>query len=98
VREDLASSGMDRRDRLERAWGVISPGRLPLRLPADRVLLLAGVWDGIMLGSSVRRLWESWGRPPIRWEREGHYTLLAMPGRVVRRSLPFLRERMPPSI
>ncbi len=97
VREDLSWSGMDRPDRLERAWGVISPGRLPLRMSPSRVLLLAGIWDGIMLRSSVHRLWEGWGRPPSLWEREGHYTLLAVPGRVVRRSLAFLRERMPPA-
>ena len=90
VREDLSWSGMDGRESLERAWGIISPGRLRLRIPLDRVLLVAGVYDRIMLQRSVADLWESWGRPDIRWENEGHYTLLAYPGRVVRLSEPLL--------
>ena len=94
VREDLSWSGMDRREDLERAWGIISPGRLRLRVPRERVLLLAGFHDRIMLRQSVESLWERWSRPAVRFEREGHYTLLAMPGRIVRRSLPFLRLRL----
>lgn len=92
VREDLAASGMHERERLERAWGVISPGRLPLRVPRERVLLVAGRHDRIMLASSVQRLWEGWGRPPIRWMNEGHYSLLAWPGRLVRLSRPVLNS------
>ncbi|HET6374208.1 MAG TPA: alpha/beta hydrolase family protein [Candidatus Polarisedimenticolia bacterium] len=90
VREDLAASGMHERERLERAWGIISPGRFRPRVPKERVLIVAGVYDRIMLPRSVARLWESWGRPQIRWENQGHYSLLAVPGRLVRRSLPFL--------
>jgi len=90
VRDDLSASGMHQREKLERAWGVISPGRLPLRVPRERVLLVAGRHDRIMLASSVQRLWEGWGRPPIRWENEGHYSLLAVPGRLVRRARPLL--------
>ena len=93
VREDLSWSRMHERDRLERAWGIISPERLRPRVPLDRILLIAGAFDRIMLQRSVVSLWESWGRPPIRWEDQGHYTLLAVPGRLVRRSLAFLADR-----
>lgn len=93
VREDLSRSEMHRRERLERAWGIISPGRLVPRVSPDRLLLIGGLFDRIMLKTSVERLWESWGRPPIRWEEQGHYTLLAVPGRLVRRALPLLRRR-----
>jgi len=92
VREDLASTGMDHREQLERAWGIISPERLSLRVDSRKVLLVAGRYDRIMLRDSVVRLWEKWGRPPISWEDQGHYTLLAVPGRLVRRSLVLLRE------
>ncbi len=91
VREDLSWSGMHRRENLERAWGIISPGKLRPRIPRQRLLLVAGLYDRIMLRSSVQELWMSWGRPPIRWEDQGHYSLLAVPGRLVRRSLPFMR-------
>ncbi|HEY3174711.1 MAG TPA: alpha/beta hydrolase family protein [Candidatus Polarisedimenticolia bacterium] len=90
VREDLASSGMHRREDLERAWGIISPGRLAPRVPKERILMVSGLYDRIMLRSSVARLWESWGRPAIRWEEQGHYSLLAVPGRLVRRSRELL--------
>ena len=90
VREDLSASSMHRRENLERAWGIISPERLAPRVPKERVLLVAGAWDRIMLPASVTTLWERWDRPAIRWEDQGHYTLLAVPGRLVRRSLPFL--------
>jgi len=94
VREDLSQSGMHARDRLEEAWGVISPGRLTPRVSRDRILMVAGEWDRIMLRASVQRLHEAWGSPALRWEPQGHYSLLAVPGRLVWRSLPFLRERL----
>jgi dienelactone hydrolase len=94
VREDLSRSGMHERAALEMAWGSISPGRLAPRVPCERILLVGATWDRIMLASSVRRLHEAWGEPALRWEDQGHYTLLAMPGRLVRLSLPFLRERL----
>src|SRR5262249_15116556 len=94
VREDLSWSGMHRSERLGGAWAGISPGRLTPRVPRERVLLVAGAWDRIMLPTSVRRLHERWGRPELRWEDQGHYTLLAVPGRLVRRSVSFLRARL----
>ena len=96
VREDLSQSGMHARDRLEMAWGIISPGRLAPRVPRERILMVAAAWDRIMLPSSVRRLHDAWGGPALQWEPQGHYTLLAVPGRLVRRSLPFLRETLGP--
>jgi pimeloyl-ACP methyl ester carboxylesterase len=94
VREDLSRSGMHQRERLERAWSSISPGRMAPLVPRDRILMVAALWDRIMLASSVRALHVRWGSPELRWEEQGHYTLLAVPGRLVRRSLPFLRERL----
>ena len=93
VREDLSRSGMHRRERLERAWGIISPGRLRLRVPTEKVLLVAGLYDRIMLSRSVGRLAERWKPAALDWAREGHYTLLARPGGLVRRAAPFMRSR-----
>jgi len=92
VREDLSLSGMDHRENLERAWGIISPGQHTPRVPQERILLVAGLYDRIMLPRSVDRLREAWGRPAILWEPQGHYSLLAVPGRLVRRVREFLRE------
>lgn len=96
VREDLARTGMRERKNLEQAWGMISPGRLRLRIPKENVLLVAGLYDRIMLEESVRRLWDNWGRPPLSWQPQGHYSLLAVPGRLIRKSLPFLGRVAPP--
>ncbi|HKY31223.1 MAG TPA: alpha/beta hydrolase family protein [Candidatus Polarisedimenticolia bacterium] len=90
VREDLSRSGMDHRESLERAWGIISPARLAPRVSGDRILLVAGSFDRIMLAESVAALWRRWGRPSLLWERQGHYSLLAVPGRLIRRSIPFI--------
>ena len=93
VREDLSKSGMHERRSLERAWGIISPGRLAPRVAKHRLLIVAAAYDRIMLRNSVSDLWERWGRPRILWEDQGHYTLLAVPGRLVRRCRDFLGEQ-----
>jgi len=92
VREDLSRSGMHERGSLRRAWGIISPDRLTPRVPGHRLLIVAAAYDRIMLSDSVSDLWERWGRPRILWEDQGHYTLLAVPGRLVRRCRGFLDE------
>jgi hypothetical protein len=92
VREDLSQSGLSDAQRLEALWGTISPSRWRPALPKDRILLVAGLYDRIMLPGSVERLWRAWGRPDVRWLPRGHYTLLATPGALMRHSLPFIRH------
>jgi hypothetical protein len=93
VRDDLAACGMLDRRKVERAWAVISPGRLRPRLAPERILLVAGRYDRIMLPASVRRLHRAWDRPPIVWLDRGHYALLATTGGLLRRAVPFMRGR-----
>jgi pimeloyl-ACP methyl ester carboxylesterase len=95
VREDLSQCGLLDREKLEIFWGTISPSRWALALPRERVLLVAGRYDRIMLPGSVERLWRAWGRPELRWLPRGHYTLLAAPRALMRASLPFIRQRLP---
>ncbi len=94
VREDLSCSGLLDRERLETFWGTISPSRWSPALPRERILMVAGRYDRIMLPASVERLWTAWGRPEIRWLSQGHYTLLAAPGPLLRHSLPFVDRRL----
>jgi hypothetical protein len=91
VREDLGACGMADRARLLRAWAIVSPGALRPRVPRDRILLVAGRYDRIMLPVSVRRLWRAWDRPRLVWLNRGHYTLLATNGGLMARALPFIR-------
>jgi len=91
VREDLAACGMLERQRVERAWAIISPGRLRPRMPKERILMVAGRYDRIMLPASVRRLHRAWGRPRIEWLNRGHYALLATTGILLKLAVPFMR-------
>ncbi|MCZ6778009.1 MAG: alpha/beta hydrolase family protein [Acidobacteria bacterium] len=93
IRKDLAVCGMLDRQRLEAAWAILSPARLRPQLPLHRLLLLAGRYDRIMPASSVRQWQRSWQLPYIRWYERGHYTLLALPGKVLKESLAFIHRQ-----
>src|SRR5438093_5192797 len=92
IREDLGACGMLDRAKLQRAWKVISPAAFRPRVPKDRILLIAGRYDRIMLPASARRLWRAWGRPPIRWMNRGHYALLATNRGLMSHAIPFMRR------
>jgi hypothetical protein len=94
VREDLAACGMGDRASLTRAWTIISPGAFTPKVPKERILLVAGLYDQIMLPRSVRRLWNTWDRPALHWLRRSHYTLLALNGGLLSHAVPFMRERV----
>ncbi len=95
VREDLSQSDLLDREKLKVFWGTISPASWRPRLSRDRILLVAGRYDRIMLPDSVSRLWDAWDRPDLRWLPRGHYTLLATPGALFRTSLPFIERWLP---
>jgi pimeloyl-ACP methyl ester carboxylesterase len=91
IREDLAACGMLDRGKITRSWRIISPGAFSPKLPKERILLVAGRYDRIMLPASVRRLWNSWKRPRLVWMNRSHYTLLATNGALMSRAIPFMR-------
>lgn len=92
IREDLQACGMLDRGKLTRAWRIISPGAFRPRVPKDRILLVAGRYDRIMLPQSVRRLWNAWDRPTLHWLKRSHYTLLATNGGLLAHAIPFMRR------
>lgn len=92
IREDLAACGMLDRDKVARAWKVISPVAFTLRIPKDRLLMIAGRYDRIILPASVRRLHRAWGRPRLQWLNRGHYAMLAATGGLMTHAVPFMRE------
>jgi hypothetical protein len=93
VREDLAACGMGERASLQRAWTIISPGAFLPKQPKEDILMVAGLYDQIMLPRSVRKLWNLWGRPDLHWLRRSHYTLLATNGGLLSHAIPFMRAR-----
>ena len=92
VREDLQACGMLDRAKLTRAWRVISPAAFRPRVPKQRILMIAGRYDRIMLPASVRRLWRAWDRPPIHWMNRGHYALLGTNRGLMSRAIPFMKR------
>ena len=93
IREDLQACGMLDRGKVERAWRIISPGAFQPRVPKERILLLAGRYDRIILPVSVRRLWNAWGRPRLLWLDRGHYGLLATNRGLMAHAIPFMRRQ-----
>ncbi|HEU4403064.1 MAG TPA: hypothetical protein VFT43_13270 [Candidatus Polarisedimenticolia bacterium] len=91
IREDLEACGMLDRDKVTRAWRIISPAAFRPLVPRERILLVAGRYDRIILPASVRRLWRLWGRPRLEWLDRGHYALLATNRGLMAQVIPFMR-------
>ncbi len=92
IREDLQACGMLDREKVTRAWKVISPAAFRPRVARERILIVAGRYDRIMLPESVRRLWQAWGRPRLEWLDRGHYGLLATNRGLMSRAIPFMKR------
>jgi hypothetical protein len=59
-------------DELRTSYRVHSPLAHPLRLPPERVLLVAGRGDRIVPPEHPHALWRHWGEPDIHWFHGGH--------------------------
>lgn len=59
-------------DELRRAFRVHSPLAHPLRVPRDRVLIVAGRGDRIVPPEHPHALWRHWGEPRIHWFSGSH--------------------------
>jgi hypothetical protein len=62
------------RDELRGAFRVHSPLSHPLRVPRERVLIVAGRGDRIVPPEHPHALWRHWREPPIHWFSGGHLT------------------------
>lgn len=76
---------------LRRILAPFTPLSHALRVPTERVLLVASVHDGIIPAIHTEALWEHFGRPRAYWSCGGHI-LYFDKGRVTERALRFLRE------
>jgi len=59
-------------DELRRAFRVHSPLAHPLRLPRERVLIVAGRGDRVVPPEHPAALFEHWDAPPIHWFSGSH--------------------------
>jgi dienelactone hydrolase len=60
------------RDELRAMFRVHSPLAFPLRLPRERVLVIAGRGDRIVPPEHPNALWRHWGEPRIHWFSGSH--------------------------
>jgi hypothetical protein len=60
------------RAELRAMYRVHSPLTFPLRLPKERVLIIAGRGDRIVPPEHPHALWRHWGEPPIHWFSGSH--------------------------
>lgn len=59
---------------LRRAFRVHSPLAHPLRMPPERVMIVAGRGDRIVPPEHPAALWRHWGEPRIHWFSGSHLT------------------------
>jgi hypothetical protein len=71
-------------DALRAAYRVHSPLAHPLRLPRERVLIVAGRGDRIVPPEHPHSLWDHWGRPGIYWFGGSHLAPFGRAGVVAR--------------
>jgi pimeloyl-ACP methyl ester carboxylesterase len=79
------------RDELRSAFRIHSPLTYPLRLPRERVMIVAGRGDRIVPPEHPVALWEHWGRPRIHWFSGSHLAPFGR-GRVASAILRHLRS------
>jgi dienelactone hydrolase len=68
---ELHGSGEDHMDEVLQ---VVSPLRLPVRVPKERLAIFGGVADRLVPAEQVRDLWRHWDRPRIEWYQGAHLT------------------------
>ncbi len=59
-------------DELRDAYRIHSPLTHPLRVPRERVMIVAGRGDRVVPSEHPTRLWHHWGRPRIHWFSGSH--------------------------
>jgi pimeloyl-ACP methyl ester carboxylesterase len=67
----LEASGLGA-DELRTCFRLVSPLAYPLRVPRERVLLVAGRGDRIVPPDHPQALWRHWGEPAIHWFGGSH--------------------------
>jgi len=91
LRRGVLAGGLEPADEnlpLER----LAPGREPLAVPRERLLLFGAIHDRLVHADSVARLGRAWG-VDVRWAPHGHISLMAAPG-PARTTVDFLASRL----
>jgi dienelactone hydrolase len=68
------------REFLRKVWAVHCPLSYDLKIPKERVLIVAGAGDEVVRLAQSLTLWRHWGEPELRWfggSHLGHFRWLA---------------------
>ncbi len=79
------------REELRTLYRVHSPLAHPLRMPRERVLIVAGRGDRIVPPEHPHALWQHWDEPGIHWFSGSHLAPFGR-GRIVRRVVQLLED------
>jgi dienelactone hydrolase len=83
--------GVDR-DRYMAAVRSVSPLTYPAAIPKDRLFVIAGLGDRLVMPEDPEALWEHWDRPKIHWF-PGNHTLHVNRAAYLRRMKEFLATK-----
>jgi len=78
-------------EEVHEALAVHSPLNYPVRLPHDRLFIIAGLGDRLAPPDHSQQLWEHWGRPKYHWF-PGNHILHVNRGAYLRRMGKFMGE------
>lgn len=87
LREGVLAGGLEPDDEVLRVERL-APGRSPLAVPRERLLLVGGIHDRIIHADSMARLARAWNAD-VHWTPHGHISLMAAP-RPARITVDFL--------
>lgn len=70
--EQLEKDGYSR-DLLDQLFKIHSPMSYQVRVPKDRLFIVAGEGDRVVPADQPKLLWQHWGEPEMYWFRGGHF-------------------------
>lgn len=79
ARSMFEEAGLDR-EMLRAIWAIHCPLSYDLKIPSERVLIVAGAGDAVVRPAQSLALWSHWDEPELRWfagSHLGHFRWLA---------------------
>lgn len=95
LREALVRSGI-RLAELTRLWASGNPIHYARAVKTNRILMINGLYDGVVPRRFTLELWEALGRPSIRWYPTGHSNIYLFWHSLVRQISDFVGGPVPP--
>jgi dienelactone hydrolase len=80
-------------EKMRELWRDIEPCTFASRMRPEEILMVNAETDEVIPKESTLRLYESAGRPEIRWFKGGHYALLFQVGTALKEILAHLGQR-----